>query len=250
MFGGPLVKDRTFIFVDYQGQRQRIGRTVTSNVPTLAERSGVFRQNIYDPATTAGNTRQQFPNNTIPRSAMDPVALSLLDRYPLPTSTATANNYSRTANEVDDQDSGRCADRSPVGDRPGSVFGRLTHFRGHAEPVTAFPDGSGTIPAGSVAVGPQGHGVVGVRIELSAHLLAQPAERAAPGGHTARRPAERGIAVFIRGKARSTFPASPSSCAIPQHDADLRPQRPTSSSDPEQHGPRTSAPASRRSLMR
>jgi hypothetical protein len=31
----------------------------------------------------------------------------------------------------------------------------LTYFAGHAEPVTAFPDGSGTILAGSVAVGPQ-----------------------------------------------------------------------------------------------
>src|SRR5215510_8606248 len=66
MFGGPLAKDSTFVFADYQGQRQSIGRTITSNVPTLAERSGVFRQNIYDPSTTVGNTRQQFPNNTIP----------------------------------------------------------------------------------------------------------------------------------------------------------------------------------------
>src|SRR5678815_472666 len=106
MSGGPIVKDRTFFFVDYQGQRQSIGRTVTSNVPTLAERSGVFRQNIYDPTTTVGNTRQPFPNNTIPRSSMDPVALSLLDRYPLPTTNGTANNYSRTANEIDDQDQG------------------------------------------------------------------------------------------------------------------------------------------------
>src|SRR5580765_7719465 len=106
MLGGPLVKDRTFFFVDYQGQRQSIGRTLTSNVPTLAERSGVFRQNIYDPATTVGKTRQPFPDNTIPRSAMDPIALALLDRYPLPTNTATANNYSRTANEIDDQEQG------------------------------------------------------------------------------------------------------------------------------------------------
>ncbi|MCM3881017.1 MAG: carboxypeptidase-like regulatory domain-containing protein, partial [Vicinamibacterales bacterium] len=154
MAGGALVKNRTFFFVDYQGQRQSIGRTVTSNVPTLAERSGVFRQNIYDPATTVGNTRQQFPNNTIPASAIDPVALSLLDRYPLPTSSATANNYSRTANEIDDQDQGdvRIDHKFGTGDQ---AFGRLTHFRGHAEPVTAFPDGSGTILAGSVAVGPQ-----------------------------------------------------------------------------------------------
>ena len=155
MFGGPVVKDRTFFFVDYQGQRQSIGRTVTSNVPTLAERSGVFRQNIYDPATTVGNTRQQFPNNTIPTSAMDPVALSLLDRYPLPTNTATANNYSRTANEIVDQDQGDVRLDHKFATNRDQAFGRLTYFREHAVPVTAFPDGSGTIPAGSVAVGPQ-----------------------------------------------------------------------------------------------
>ena len=155
MFGGPIVKDRTFLFADYQGQRQSIGRTVTSNVPTLAERSGVFRQNIYDPATTVGNTRQQFPNNTIPRSAMDPVALALLERYPLPTNTATANNYSRTANEIDNQDQGDVRIDHKFATGRDQAFGRLTYFRGHAEPVTAFPDGSGTILAGSVAVGPQ-----------------------------------------------------------------------------------------------
>jgi hypothetical protein len=155
MLGGPLVKDRTFFFVDYQGQRQSIGRTVTSNVPTLAERSGVFRENIYDPTTTVGNTRQQFPNNTIPRSAMDPVVLSLLDRYPLPTNAATANNYSRTANEIIDQDQGDVRLDHKFATSRDQVFGRLTYFREHAVPVTAFPDGSGTIPAGSVAVGPQ-----------------------------------------------------------------------------------------------
>src|SRR6187397_691874 len=155
MFGGPIGKNRTFFFVDYQGQRQSIGRTVTSNVPTLAERSGVFRQNIYDPSTTVGNTRQPFLNNTIPRSSMDPVALSLLDRYPLPTNSATANNYSRTANEIDDQDQGDVRIDHKFATGRDQAFGRYTYFSGHAEPVTAFPDGSGTILAGSVAVGPQ-----------------------------------------------------------------------------------------------
>jgi hypothetical protein len=155
MLGGPVVKDRTFFFVDYQGQRQSIGRTVTSNVPTLAERSGVFRQNIYDPTTTVGNTRQQFPNNMIPRSAMDPVALALLDRYPLPTNSATANNYTQTANEIDDQDQGDVRIDHKLATGRDQMFGRLTYFRGQAEPVRAFPDGSGTILAGSVAVGPQ-----------------------------------------------------------------------------------------------
>jgi hypothetical protein len=155
MAGGPIVRDRTFFFADYQGQRQSIARTVTSNVPTLAERAGIFRQNIYDPATTVGDMRQQFPNNTIPGSAMDPVALAVLDRYPLPTNAAIANNYTRTASEIDDQDQGDVRiDHKFAGGRD-QVFARLTHFAGHAEPVTAFPDGSGAIQAGSVAVGPQ-----------------------------------------------------------------------------------------------
>lgn len=160
VLGGPLVKDRTFFFVDYQGQRQTIGRTVTSVVPTLLQRQGIFTEaiagrvpTIYDPRTTVGSTRQPFPNNTIPGGAMDPIALSLLDRYPLPTSAGTSNNYSRTANELDNQDQSDVRLDHKLAS--GQVFGRLTYFSGQAEPVTAFPDGSGTIPAGSVAVGPQ-----------------------------------------------------------------------------------------------
>ena len=86
---------------------------------------------------------------------MDPVARSLLDRYPLPTNTATANNYSRTANEIVDQDQGDARLDHKFATNRDQAFGRLTYFREHALPVTAFPDGSGTIQAGSVAVGPQ-----------------------------------------------------------------------------------------------
>src|SRR4051812_7654317 len=78
MAGGPIVKDRTFFFADFQGQRQAVGRTVTSTVPTLLQRQGIFTESIagrvpaiYDPASTAGSSRTPFPGNTIPRSAMD-----------------------------------------------------------------------------------------------------------------------------------------------------------------------------------
>jgi Carboxypeptidase regulatory-like domain/TonB dependent receptor-like, beta-barrel len=162
ILGGPVVKDRTFFFADYQGQRQRIGRTVTSTVPTLLQRQGIFTEaiagripTIYDPSTTVGSTRLPFAGNTIPRSAMDPVALALLERYPTPTSAGTANNYGRTANEIDDQDQGDVRLDHKFASGRDQAFGRLTYFRDHAVPVTAFPDGSGTIPAGSVAVGPQ-----------------------------------------------------------------------------------------------
>jgi hypothetical protein len=38
--GGPLWRNRTFFFGDYEGTRRNEGRTVITNVPTLAERSG------------------------------------------------------------------------------------------------------------------------------------------------------------------------------------------------------------------
>src|SRR3954468_23648961 len=44
--GGPIQKDRTFFFVDYQGQRQNIGRTVISTVPTMLQRQGIFTESI------------------------------------------------------------------------------------------------------------------------------------------------------------------------------------------------------------
>jgi hypothetical protein len=157
--GGPLVKDHTFFFADYQGQRQTIGRTVTSTVPTLLQRQGVFTEAIggrvpviYDPATTVGSVRTPFAGNTIPVGRIDPVSLALLQRYPLPTAAGTANNFSRTVGEVDDQDQWdvRIDHRFPS--NRDSLFGRLTYFRDGFVPVTPLPEGSG-VTAGTL--GPQ-----------------------------------------------------------------------------------------------
>jgi hypothetical protein len=156
--GGPVVRDHTFFFVDYQGQRQTIARTVTSTVPTVLQRQGIFTEAIggrvpviYDPATTAGSTRSPFPGNSIPASRIDTVARSLLQRYPLPTSAGTANNYSRTLGEVDDQDQWDVRIDHTFTPRD-QAFGRLTYFRDGFIPVTPLPDGSG-VTAGTL--GPQ-----------------------------------------------------------------------------------------------
>jgi hypothetical protein len=158
--GGPLTRDRTFFFVDYQGQRQAIARTVTSTVPTALQRQGIFTEAIagrvpaiYDPATTVGSVRQPFANRALPQNRIDPVALALLQRYPQPTAAGTANNYRRTANEVDDQDQWDARVDHKFPSNRDQVFGRLSYFRDDFVPVTFLPDGSGTTPAG--VIGPQ-----------------------------------------------------------------------------------------------
>lgn len=154
--GGPVRRDRTFFFADYQGQRQRIGRTMISTVPTLLQRQGVFTEGIggvvpliYDPATTAsiptgGFARQAFADNVVPGDRQDLVARRLLARYPLPTATGTANNYRRVGEETVDQDQValRLDHRAGAKD---SVFGRMTHVAERVVPVSPLPDGSGAI---------------------------------------------------------------------------------------------------------
>ena len=160
--GGPLRRDRTFFFADYQGQRQNIGRTVTSTVPTMLQRDGIFTEpigprvpSIFDPATTAPNgsggfRRTPFSDGTIPLERMDPVAVALLERYPEPTSSGTANNYRRTAPEINDQN--QWSVRIDHRFDSDSLFGRLTNFRDRFDPVTPLPEGSGVTTG---TLGPQ-----------------------------------------------------------------------------------------------
>ena len=50
--GGPLQRNKTFFFVDWQESRLRTAVTRISTVPTLAQRQGVFSAPIYDPPNT------------------------------------------------------------------------------------------------------------------------------------------------------------------------------------------------------
>jgi hypothetical protein len=98
--GGPIVKNRTFFFGNYEAFRQRQGIALTTTVPTALERSGDFSQTfnasgqmvvIADPRTTRPGPdgtliRSPFPNNRIPVSQMDPVAERLRNLvWALPT---------------------------------------------------------------------------------------------------------------------------------------------------------------------
>jgi hypothetical protein len=93
--GGPIRKDRTFFFGDYEGLRERQPRVNTLSVATAAMRDGDFTglPPIIDPLTG-----QPFQNNRIPTNRIDQRAAALLKFVPLPNQAGagpagTLNNY-------------------------------------------------------------------------------------------------------------------------------------------------------------
>ncbi len=97
--GGPIRRDRTFFFGDYQGGRDRRGQEGLFSVPTLDFRNGNFGASttpIFDPATgtvSTGANRTQFAGNIIPQNRISPVARNILAMLPLPNLPGLINNY-------------------------------------------------------------------------------------------------------------------------------------------------------------
>lgn len=107
--GGPVIKGRTFFFVNAEYSKSLSPDNVIATVPTLKQRRGDFSDTrtgtgqlvtIYDPLTTRPNPaapgtfiRDPFPGNVIPGNRLDPIALRILEHYPLPTRDGSAQNF-------------------------------------------------------------------------------------------------------------------------------------------------------------
>ncbi len=87
--GGPIVKNKMFIFGDYQGSRDHLGEVELDRVPTVPFRSGDFSgeaATIYDPNTgdSTGAGRTAFTNNVVPDSRISSISRQMIDFTPLP----------------------------------------------------------------------------------------------------------------------------------------------------------------------
>ena len=112
-FGGPINKDKTFFFANYEGLRQENASVQTFTVPLQAWRNGDFSDfrnssgqliTIYDPLTTRPDPanpgqfiRDPFPGNIIPQNRISPMARAMATYWPLPNTTPT-NQFTQTNN--------------------------------------------------------------------------------------------------------------------------------------------------------
>ena len=102
--GGPIVEDRTFFFVAYEGLRAKEGDSRRAAVPTLKMRTGDFSElstPIIDPTTGSA-----FPGNIIPPDRMHEVTRDVILAYPVPniSDPELTQNRSETANLIENAD--------------------------------------------------------------------------------------------------------------------------------------------------
>jgi Carboxypeptidase regulatory-like domain len=126
--GGPIKKDKTFFFADYQAKMQRHGIPFTGLVPSAAMRTGDFSADAFGnprsgllmnpyattmdasgqpvpvpfqcdgsgnaiPAAPDGSQAPGVPCNKIPQNLFNPTAQAMINLYPLPNANNPALGY-------------------------------------------------------------------------------------------------------------------------------------------------------------
>jgi Carboxypeptidase regulatory-like domain/TonB dependent receptor/TonB-dependent Receptor Plug Domain len=110
-FGGPILKDKLFFFLDYEGFRQKLTTLTTLTLPTQNELNGILVVPVKNPIT--GVT--YAANTAIPQTAINPLSLQIVNYFkqipnlPLSGLTGTGlaqNDYSVGVPFTDNSDKG------------------------------------------------------------------------------------------------------------------------------------------------
>ncbi|MGE0103138.1 MAG: TonB-dependent receptor [Blastocatellales bacterium] len=155
---GPIIKDKTFFMGSYEGLRARSFATTLRTVPTALQRAGDFSQTrnqagalirIFNPFSTRANPggsgfiRDQFTDNKIPQNLIDPVALKIMNYYPLPNlpgdPVTGANNFAASGSTQLNLDNYDFRVDHRISDKQ-TFFARYSHRYTQDVPLKAFPE--------------------------------------------------------------------------------------------------------------
>jgi hypothetical protein len=102
--GGPIRRNKMFLFGNYDGSRIRQGLFRSAMVPNADQIGGNFAgysKVIRDPLT-----REPFAGNVIPRQRLDPIAQALAKFYAAPNNPNPVQNFTTNVSGRNDYDSG------------------------------------------------------------------------------------------------------------------------------------------------
>ena len=173
--------NRTFLFVGTEFVRFLQGVTFTSSLPDPVKLTGNFsgdlnangqRITIYNPFTTAGNTRTPFAGNIIPANLLNPVAVAMAKYFPKPNFAGggSTNYVLSTSSNTNENEYNVRLDQ--IFTDKTSAFGRYSWN----DTTLTRPNPYGAGNAGAPAYGPQNfnrkNGVAQMTHSFSPTLLA------------------------------------------------------------------------------
>lgn len=149
--GGPIIKNRTFFFGDYEGFRQVQKNLVFSTVPTLAQRQGILNFAVRNPLTG-----QEYAAGTpIP---LTPFARRVLSELPAPNVPGLAtvpgiqsNNYQELVLNRNFNDKYNVRVDHTLSENF-SIFGRWSYRKSNALEAPNIPGPSGSNQNGFVDI--------------------------------------------------------------------------------------------------
>src|SRR5262249_15115139 len=121
----------------------------TGNTPIMVTDTNGNQIQVRQNQIFRPSDKRAYVNNIIPLSDFDATARTLLARFPLPTSTGAANNFTRSGNEAQNQDEFDVRIDHNLSEG-GRIFGRYSYAKDFSDPVAPLPDGSGAITNGAI----------------------------------------------------------------------------------------------------
>jgi hypothetical protein len=191
-FGGPIIRNKTFIFANWESGRQRTGSYSLLTVPTDLQRQGNFSQTfasngalltIYDSLTTQLDPkhpgqyiRTPFAGNIVPAGRLNPVALAVGAYYPEPNAPGNpftaANNFVGSGSSQINKDLwGVKIDHYFTEAR--HVSGRYTWDRTGAQGAAYFGSNNIADPDGAPAVYPRNSAVISYSDTLTPNFVVE-----------------------------------------------------------------------------
>jgi hypothetical protein len=133
--GGPVLRNRTFFFGDYEASRIRESRTVNNTIPTQKMVGGDFSEllpatKIYDPLTYDAKTglRTAFDGNVIPKARFDAIGAKLASFYPAANKPGLTRNFLYNPPDATDRDHWDIKIDHTITARD-SLYGRVSYQR-------------------------------------------------------------------------------------------------------------------------